>query len=60
MDNKNNETKKDVITRSISFDSETLGYLDKISERDERNRSAMVRILIKDHMKANSRNMAAH
>ena len=60
MDKKNSEIKKGVINRSISFDPETLDYLDKISKQEHRKRSAMIRVLIREYMQANFRATATH
>ena len=55
----NNNDKKKPIVKSITFDEETLAYLDDVSKREDRNRSAMVRSLIKEHMRSHSPQGAA-
>jgi len=53
MKNESPQKKKRLVT-SITFDEETLAYLDDVSKREERNRSAMVRTLIKEHKRTHS------
>ena len=60
MANNDNEMKREIINRSISFDLETLKYLDQISQKEHRKRSAMIRVLIQQHMEANFKKTATH
>jgi len=49
-----NGSKKRWITTSVTFDEETLSYIDEVSKREERKRSAMIRSLIREHMRAHT------
>jgi len=43
---------------SIVLDPETIGYIDELSKKEERTRSAMIRTLIKEHKRTHSPQVA--
>lgn len=53
MKNESPEKKKRIVT-SVTFDSETIQYIDEVRRKEERSRSAMIRTLIREHKHAHS------
>ena len=46
-----NGQKKKWITTSVTFDEETITFLNELSKQEERTRSAMIRTLIRECMR---------
>ncbi len=56
--NKSPIEKNKRIMASIVLDPETIGYIDELSKKEERTRSAMIRTLIKEHKRTHSPQVA--
>ena len=53
METNHVEKKKRIVT-SVTFDPETITYIDEVRKKEERTRSAMIRALIREHMRAHN------